>query len=142
MRRAIPGAMRSRTSGGRSVLIARALVLAPLLGLTFACVSVQSGYGIGAEDNGTTKSVKVGSELRLVLPADIDWVLESTNTSALALKSSQVGNVGGSSARIWLFDVKQPGDYVIRATGDAQCRKSVPPCSVPTVRYEFKIQAR
>jgi len=124
------------------VLIARALVLVPLLSLSFACVSVQSGYGIGAEDSGTTKSVKVGGELRLVLPADVDWVLESTNTSALALKSSQVGSVGGSSARIWLFDVKQPGDYVIRATREAQCRKSVPPCSVPTVRHEFKIQAR
>jgi hypothetical protein len=119
----------------------RTLVIVPLT-LSFACVSVQSGFGIGAEDNGKTKSVSVGSELRLVLPADLDWNLESTNTSAVALKSSQVGNVGGSSVRIWLFDVKQAGDYVIRASGDAPCRKSVPPCSVPTVRYEFKIRAR
>lgn len=123
------------------MLRAHALVLVPLLSLSVACVSVQSG-GIGAEDNGTTKSVRVGSELRLVLAGDLDWVLESTNTSALALKSSQVGNVGGSSVRTWLFDVKQAGDYVVRATGDAPCRKSVPPCSTPTVRYEFKIQAR
>ncbi len=48
--------------------MARALVLVPLLGLTFACVGVRSGFGIGDEDNGTTKNVKVGSELRLVLP--------------------------------------------------------------------------
>jgi hypothetical protein len=109
--------------------------------LSFACVAVQSGYAIGVEDSGTTKNVRVGSELRLVLP-DLDWTLESTNTSALALKRSQVGNVGGSSVRIWSFDVKQAGDFVLRATGEAPCRKNVPPCTQPTVRYEFNIQAR
>ena len=114
----------------------------PLLVVAFACVSVQSGYSLGAEDNGTTKNVTVGSELRLLLPADLDWTLESTNTSALALKSTQVGNIGGSSARIWLFDVKQAGDYVVRATGDAPCRKDAPPCATPTVRYQFNIRAR
>ena len=119
----------------------RALIFVPLT-LSVACVSVQSGYGIGVDDNGTTKSVRVGSELRLVLPGDLDWTLESTNTSALALKSSQLGNIGGTSVRIWLFDVKQAGDYVLRAAGDAPCRRNVPPCSTPTVRYEFKIQAR
>jgi len=103
----------------------RALVIVPLI-WSFACVSVQSGFGIGAEDNGKTKSVSVGSELRLVLPGDLDWNLESTNTSAVALKSSQVGNVGGSSVRIWLFDVKQAGDYIIRASGlvERACRRA------------------
>lgn len=124
------------------MLIARRLLFIPVLVVAFACVSVRSGYSLGAEDNGTTKNVTVGSELRLVLPADLDWTLESTNTTALALKSTQVGNVGTSSMRIWLFDVKQAGDYVVRATGDAQCRKNVPPCATPTVRYEFNIRAR
>jgi hypothetical protein len=124
------------------VLIARRLLFIPVLVVAFACVSVRSGFSLAAEDNGTTKNVTVGSELRLVLPADLDWTLESTNTTALALKSSQVGNVGTSSMRIWLFDVKQAGDYVVRATGDAQCRKNVPPCATPTVRYEFNIRAR
>jgi len=121
---------------------ARALLFVPVLVVAFACVSVRSGYSLGAEDNGTTKDVTVGSELRLVLPADVDWILESTNTTALALKSTQIGNVGNSSMRIWLFDVKREGDYVIRATGDAQCRKNVPPCATPTVRYEFNVRAR
>jgi hypothetical protein len=124
------------------VLIARRLLFIPALVVAVACVSLRSGYSLGAEDSGTTKNVMVGSELRLVLPADVDWTLESTNTTALALKSAQVGNVGSSSMRIWLFDVKQAGDYVVRATGDAQCRKSVPPCTTPTVRYEFNIRAR
>lgn len=123
-------------------MTARALLFVPVLVVAFACVSVRSGYSLGAEDNGTTKDVTVGSELRLVLPADVDWILESTNTTALALKSTQIGNVGNSSMRIWLFDVKRAGDYVIRATGDAQCRKNVPPCATPTVRYEFNVRAR
>ena len=120
----------------------RGLLFIPVFVVAFACVSLRSGYGLGAEDNGTTKNVTVGSELRLVLPADFDWTLESTNTTALALKSAQVGNVGDSSMRIWLFDVKRAGDYVVRATGDAQCRKNVPACTTPTVRYEFNIRAR
>src|SRR2546428_5149914 len=122
--------------------LVRRLTIIPLLVVTFACVSVQSGYSLGVEDNGTTKNVTVGNELRLVLPGDLDWTLESTNTAAVAMKSSQVGNVGGSSVRIWLFDLKQPGDYVVRATGDAPCRKTVPPCETPTVRYQFNIRAR
>lgn len=117
-------------------------MVTPLLVATFACVSAQSGNSLGAEDDGTTKNVTVGNELRLVLPGDLDWILESTNTSAVALKSSQLGNVGGSSVRIWLFDVKQAGDYVIRAAGDAPCRKNVPPCTTPTVRYQFNIRSR
>jgi hypothetical protein len=123
-------------------VIARFLLPAAVLVVAFGCVSVRSGFSLGAEDNGTTKNVTVGSELRLVLPADVDWTLESTNTTALALKTTQIGNVGSSSMRIWLFDVKQAGDYVVRATGEAQCRKNVPPCATPTMRYEFNIRAR
>jgi hypothetical protein len=122
-------------------MIARQLLCLPLLVVAFACGSYQSGYSIGAEDNGTTKDVKVGSALRLVLPAD-DWSLESTNTSALALKSTAVGDSGGAPTRIWLFDVKQAGDFVLRATGEAPCRRDTPPCDRPTARYEFKIRAR
>ena len=123
-------------------MIVRCLLFIPVLLVAFACVSARSGNSLGAEDSGTTKNVTVGSELRLVLPADVDWTLESTNTTGLALKSTQIGNVGSSSMRIWLFDVKQAGDYVVRATGEAQCRKSVPPCATPTMRYEFNIRAR
>ena len=110
--------------------------------LSFACVSVQSGFAIGPENNGATKDVTVGSELRLVLPADLDWKIESTNTSALPLRNTQVGSVGGSPIRIWNFDVKQAGEFVLRATGDAPCRRDTPPCAIPTVRYEFRIRAR
>jgi hypothetical protein len=120
----------------------RGLTVIPLLVVTFACVSFQSGYSLAAEDNGTTKNVMVGKELRLVLSGDLDWTLESTNTAAVAFKSTQLGNVAGSSVRIWLFDVKQAGDHVLRATGDAPCRKTVPPCETPTVRYQFNIRAR
>ena len=123
-------------------MIVRCLLFIPVLLVAFACVSARSGNSLGAEDSGTTKNVTVGSELRLVLPADVGWTLESTNATALALKSTQIGSVGSSSMRIWLFDVKQAGDFVVRATGEAQCRKSVPPCATPTMRYEFNIRAR
>ena len=110
--------------------------------ILFGCVRVTSGYGIGSEDNGKTKEVKVGSDLRLVLRGDFDWQLESTNMSALALTGSQVGTVGGSPVRIWEFDVKSAGTFVLRASGDATCRKAVPPCAVPSEKYEFTIVAK
>lgn len=120
----------------------RVVLLLTACSLLLACVRVTSGYGIGSEDNGTTKEVKVGSELRLVLRGDFDWSLESTNTAALALKGSQVGNAGGSPIRIWQFDVKSAGTFVLRATGDATCRRAVPPCAVPSEKYEFTIVAK
>jgi hypothetical protein len=112
-----------------------------LLVLVASCVSVTSGYAIGPTDDGTTKSVTVGSELRLTLPADRDWALESTDTAALPLKSSQIGTISGQTYRIWLFDVKKSGDFTLRATGQPPCLNATPPCSDAPIRYLFKIHA-
>jgi hypothetical protein len=120
-----------------SLVLALALTL-----VAFACVRVQSGFTLGPENNGTTKTVSVGSELRLALPAELEWNIESTNTSALALKSSLLGSVGGTSMKMWLFDVKSAGEFVLRATGEPGCRKSVPPCLAPAVSYRFTIRAQ
>ena len=106
------------------------------------CVRAQSGFGLGPEDDGTTKTVTVGSELRLALPADFDWDIASTNTSALALKSTLVGSVGGANLKMWLFDVKTAGEFKLRATGEPACRKSVPQCLAPAVTYQFTIRAQ
>ena len=106
------------------------------------CVRTQSGFGLGPEDDGATKTVTVGSELRLALPAEFEWNIESTNTSALALKSSLVRAVGGSNLKIWLFDVKSAGEFKLRATGEPACRKNVPACAAPAVTYQFTIRAQ
>ena len=121
----------------RVTLFALALTL-----IATACVRVQSGFTLGAEDSGTTKSVSVGSELRLALAAELEWNIESTNTSALALKSSLLGSVGGTNMKMWLFDVKSAGEFVLRATGEPACRKSLPPCLAPAVSYRFTIRAQ
>ena len=121
----------------RVTLFALALTL-----IATACVRVQSGFTLGAEDSGTTKTVSVGSELRLALVAELEWNIESTNTSALALKSSLLGSVGGTNMKMWLFDVKSAGEFVLRATGEPACRKSLPPCLAPAVSYRFTIRAQ
>ena len=107
-----------------------------------ACVRAQSGFTLGPENDRTTKTVSVGSELRLALPAEFEWNIQSTNTSALALKSTLIGSVGGANLKMWLFDVKSAGEFVLRATGEPTCRKSVPPCLAPTVSYQFTIRAQ
>jgi hypothetical protein len=109
--------------------------------LLMACVHVQAGYGLGPENDGTTKNVQVGSEVRLVLPAELDWQLEGSNTKALVLKSTAVGSVGGSALRIWTFDVTSPGDLILIATGTPACQKASPPCSSPTLHYRFTLHA-
>ena len=119
-------------------------MLIAMTGLALAvgsCISVTSGYSLGAEDDGNTKVVTVGSELRLVLPADRDWNLESTDTAALPLKSTQVTAINGQNYRIWLLDVKRSGDFTIRATGQAACLRASPPCTDAPLRYTFKIHA-
>ena len=105
------------------------------------CVRVQAGVALGAADAGTTKDVAVGSEVRLTLPADYVWTVESTNTSALALKSSVLGTVGEQSVRIWLFDARTAGDYVLRASGSHPCESANPACS-PSVQYRFNLRVR
>jgi hypothetical protein len=110
--------------------------------VSLACVRVQSGFTLGPENDGATKTVSVGSELRLALPADYDWNIASTNTSALTLKSTLLGSVGGSNVKMWLFDVQSAGEFVIRATGEPPCRKSLPPCLAPTLSYHFSIRAQ
>ena len=125
----------------RSVVRVTVFALALTL-IATACVRVQSGFTLGAEDNGTTKTVSVGSELRLALAAELEWNIESTNTSALALKSSLLGSVGGTNMKMWLFDVKSAGEFVLQATGEPACRKSLPPCLAPAVSYRFTIRAQ
>jgi hypothetical protein len=75
-----------------------------------------------------------------VLPADLDWQLEGSNTKALVLKSTSVGSVG-SAQRIWTFEVTLPGDLIIIATGTPACLKANPPCSAPTLHYRFTLHA-
>src|SRR5207247_1525010 len=125
----------------RSVLRVTVFALALAL-VASACVRVQSGFALAPEDSGTTKTVSVGSELRLALAAELEWNIESTNTSALALKSSLLGSVGGTNMKMWLFDVKSAGEFVLRATGEPACRKSLPPCLAPAVSYRFTIRAQ
>lgn len=79
--------------------------------------------------------------MRLTLPADRDWSLESTDTAALFLKSVQVGVISGQSYRVWLFDITKAGDFTLRAASPAACAKATPPCSDAPTRYLFKIHA-
>lgn len=117
--------------------------LAALLLLTVvsACVRVQAGYGLGPENDGMIRNVQVGSEVRLVLPAELEWAIEASDTEALSLKSVTVGSVGGSSLRIWTMDVTAVGDFILVATGTPRCQKAVPPCLTPTVHYRFTLHA-
>jgi hypothetical protein len=122
--------------------MARGAALALVVSLLLAgCVRVQNGFSLDASDDGTTKSVSVGGELRVVLPANATWNLASNKPSALKLKSTSSGSIGGSDLKIWMFDVLETGRFVLRATGDPLCRKDAPPCSLPTIEYNFTIDS-
>jgi hypothetical protein len=106
-----------------------------------ACVRVQSGLSLGPADDGLTRNISVGSELRLVLPADLDWTIDSTNSNALTLKSTTAGSAGEASLVIWVFDVKGPGQFVLRATGSRHCDPGSSPCP-SQLQYRFLLRAQ
>ena len=87
------------------------------------------------------KNVQVGSEVRLVLPEELEWAIEASDTNALSLKTVTVGSIGGSSMRVWSMDVTKAGDFILVATGTPPCQKANPPCSTPTVHYRFTLHA-
>ena len=109
--------------------------------LPAGCVRVQNGFSLDPSDDGTTKSMSVGGELRVVLPANSTWNLASNKPSALKLTSASSGSIGGSDLKIWMFDVLETGRFVLRATGDPLCRQDVPPCSLPPLEYNFTIES-
>ncbi len=125
-----------------TAVLTRGAALTLVVSLLLAgCVRVQNGYSLDPSDDATTKSVSVGGELRVVLPANATWNLASSKPSALKLKSASSGSVGGSDLKIWTFDVLETGRFVLRATGEPLCRKEAPPCSLATLEYNFTIDA-
>ena len=109
--------------------------------LILACVRAQTSYGLGPENDGTTKNVQVGSEVRLILPAEFEWTIEASDTKALSLKRVLDGTVGGSAIRIWSMDVTAAGDFILVANGTPVCQKASPPCAPATMHYRFTIHA-
>src|SRR5438552_9237616 len=96
----------------------RSRIVLALVVAAFACTRIQTAYAFGPENDGTTTMLPVGSEIRLVLPADFEWNIEATDPKALQLKTSVAGTVGDSGVRIWAFDVTKSGRLVVRATGE------------------------
>jgi hypothetical protein len=113
-----------------------------LLIATVACAHIQTTYAFGPGNDGTTTAVPVGSEIRFVFPAEFDWNIEATDSKALLQKSSAVGSVGDSNVRIWTFDLRKAGTFVVRATGNPSCLKSVPACAAPSLVYRFTIEGQ
>ena len=127
-------------SGVRTRRLSR-LGAALLVTVVIGCVRVQSGYGLGPENDAATKNVQVGSEVRLVLPEELEWAIEASDTKALSLKTVTVGSIGGSSMRVWSMDVTKAGDFILVATGTPPCQKAIPPCLTPTLHYRFTLHA-
>ena len=142
---ACPRALAEWPRAGEFLRASRSACLLTLVGVliitgSVACVRMQSGYGLGPSDDGTAKAVEVGSELRLALPDAADWKIETSDASSLRLKSSAVSTLGESAVRVWLFDVRAPGTFVVRATRTQSCDQVSSSCA-PAARYQFTIQA-
>lgn len=120
------------------ILRAAALLL---LTVSFACAPLQT-YAFGAANDGSTTTVPVGSEVRFVLPADFEWTIEATDATALQPKSAASTSLQDGAVRIWTFDLKKAGTFIVRTTGNPRCAKDVPACALPPVLYRFTISAQ
>jgi hypothetical protein len=86
-------------------------------------------------DNGTTITVAVGDRVELRLDVNLNWTVSVSDPSVLRRPPgiALVREVQG------LWDAVALGSATISATGDAPCRLSTPPCSVPSLLFSATV---
>jgi hypothetical protein len=105
----------------------------PSAGVTSLPPAVQSPATIVLDDNGKTFNFQVGDTFLLDLGTDVyDWTVTVDNQDVIALKMGLMAIKGAQGT----FDALSPGTATLTAVGDPLCRKSSPPCGMPTILFK------
>jgi hypothetical protein len=95
-----------------------------------------SGLTLTLEDAGKTIKLRVGDKFQVLLKKEgYEWILDVPDPafiSRLGDDQSQPGSQG-------LFQVTNRGTTRLSANGDLPCRKSIPPCLVPTLGFQVTL---
>ncbi len=96
----------------------------------------QTPSAVTLEDNGKTFNFHVGDAFLLNLGNEVyDWDVTIDNQNVIALKVG-VTVIKGAQG---LFDALSSGTAMLTAVGDPLCRKSAPPCGMPTILFKVTL---
>jgi ABC-type transport system substrate-binding protein len=98
--------------------------------------AVQTPSTITMADKGKTFTFHVGDSFLLNLGGNVyDWTVTVDNQDVIALKMGVMVIRGAQG----IFDALIPGTAILTATGDPLCRKSKPPCMMPTILFRITV---
>lgn len=86
-------------------------------------------------DNRQTLYLHPGDTFTLRLPSLYDWHLSPTGNQILILDSNQATTQGIEA----VYKAIAPGNTIITASGDPGCRKSKPPCMLPSISFSLTV---
>jgi hypothetical protein len=96
----------------------------------------QTSSTITLDDNGKTFNFHVGDAFLLNLGTDrYDWTVTIDNQNVIGLRMG-VTVIEGAQG---LFDALGVGTATLSASGDPLCRKSSPPCMMPTILFKVTL---
>ncbi|HIH44568.1 MAG TPA: hypothetical protein HA257_05690 [Candidatus Methanoperedenaceae archaeon] len=93
------------------------------------------GRTVTLDDNGKTLSLKVNETFLLKLGEFYDWNITIDDTAVVS-RDVNVLVVRGAQG---IYRAHKSGSATLIADGDPTCRKSVPPCAAPSIRFRLDI---
>lgn len=89
-------------------------------------------------DAGKTISLKVGEGFLLKLGNEYTWSISLSNPDVISLRKGVMVILGAQG----IYDALKPGTVELSATGDPQCRQSVPACAAPSIQFSVTIEVQ
>ncbi len=96
----------------------------------------EGAWIIGIEQNNQVVLMKPGEQFELRLKEGYIWEVSIENTAVVKLV--EPGDESGATQGV--YQAINPGETVLRASGDPPCRWETPACMQPSLLYELKIQ--
>ncbi len=87
------------------------------------------------QDNNSVIHLNVGQSFLLKLGETYDWNISIDNQTVI----SRVMNVMVIRGAQGLYNAHNPGETILMATGDPQCRSTVPACEMPSILFKIDI---
>ncbi|HEX9012474.1 MAG TPA: hypothetical protein VF813_03120 [Anaerolineaceae bacterium] len=94
-----------------------------------------AGLVIGRENSGQTVLMHVGERFVLTLGTQLEWTVTVSDQTVL----HRVVNITPLVGSQGVYEALSPGSTVLNAVGDAACRKSTPPCMVPSFMFTLNV---
>lgn len=89
-------------------------------------------------DSGSTIQLKVGEGFLLKLGNEYTWDISISDQSVISLRKGVMVILGAQG----IYDALKPGAVQLSATGDPQCRQSVPACAAPSIQFSVTIEVQ